>query len=101
MGRRGWSAIPWRRSPATVSTTPCWTRLHDDKPSAAGAVDQRIVRTKTLADLALSVSLVVVTKPSTPSPRQAQAAHTGRGRHIILTCPEDGAFRAMQEATGK
>ena len=33
--RHGWSAISWRRSPATVSTRQCWTRrLHDDLASA-------------------------------------------------------------------
>jgi hypothetical protein len=33
--RLGWSAISWRRSPATVSTRPCWTRRpHDDLASA-------------------------------------------------------------------
>ena len=50
-----------------------------------------------LADLALSVSLVVVTKPSTPSPRQAQAAHTGRGRHIILCARRMGPLEQCKK----
>jgi len=54
-------------------------------------------RTTTLADLALSGSLVVVTKPSTPSPRQAQAAHTGRGRHIILCARRMGPLEQCKK----